>query len=261
MASVTCRSCGKRYDYSKNDCCPDCGAYNRPPKRERVNADGTVQHLTDADYAGRKGAALGKVCFEEKECYEEKECWEDEARPASSARRRGWEEYSAGNRKKARVITVIFTIWILCMIAAFVSGVFNEIRGREQRPEYPALPAPAEVIPAPAEENGSWDFTAQDGSTFRLLDWRQEDGAIAVELEAEFTDSEHEFYATLECVVENGSEVTLEDFEDEYDGSIVLRFFTDGRKLTPRGFSMEEWDPGAGDEIVSTWWIGLTTRR
>ena len=256
MASVTCRSCGKRYDYSKHDCCPDCGAYNRPPRREQVNADGTVRHLTDADYAERKSAELDKVCFEEKEC------WEDEARPMSSARRRDREEYSAGNRKKARVITMVFAVWVIGMAAAIVFGVLNEIRGRELRPEYPPDPVgPADEIPAPAEGTGYWDFTAQDGSTFRLLDWRQEDDAIEVELEVEFTDSEHEFYATLECVAENGSEVTLEEFEDASDETIVLRFFTDGRKLTPRGFFLKECDWDAEEEIVSTWWIGLTARR
>ena len=46
MAMVQCKACGKIYDYEKNGCCPSCGAYNRPPRRERVDADGTVPHLT-----------------------------------------------------------------------------------------------------------------------------------------------------------------------------------------------------------------------
>lgn len=46
MAMVQCKACGKIYDYEKNGCCPSCGAYNRPPRRERVDADGTVHHLT-----------------------------------------------------------------------------------------------------------------------------------------------------------------------------------------------------------------------
>ena len=48
MAMVQCKACGKIYDYEKNGCCPSCGAYNRPPRRERVDADGTVHHLTGA---------------------------------------------------------------------------------------------------------------------------------------------------------------------------------------------------------------------
>ena len=41
MATIRCKACGKLYSYEKEGCCPGCGAYNRPPKRERVNADGT----------------------------------------------------------------------------------------------------------------------------------------------------------------------------------------------------------------------------
>ena len=79
MATIHCKACGAMYRYEKEGCCPNCGAYNRPPKRERVNADGTVQHMTDAAYE-RRQHAQGKVCFEEKECHEEKVCYEDQAR-------------------------------------------------------------------------------------------------------------------------------------------------------------------------------------
>ena len=79
MATIHCKACGAIYRYEKEGCCPKCGAYNRPPKRERVNADGTVQHMTDAAYEKRQHAQ-GKVCFEEKECHEEKVCYEDQAR-------------------------------------------------------------------------------------------------------------------------------------------------------------------------------------
>ena len=85
MATIRCKACGKIYSYEKEGCCPGCGAYNRPPKRERVNADGTIQHMTDAAYEKRSKAA-GKVCFEEKECYEEKVCYEDQARHGNTRR-------------------------------------------------------------------------------------------------------------------------------------------------------------------------------
>ena len=58
MVRVKCRNCGKVYDYRKNEICPGCGAYNRPPRREVVDADGTVHIVQE------------KVCFEEKECHE-----------------------------------------------------------------------------------------------------------------------------------------------------------------------------------------------
>ena len=85
MATIHCKACGTSYHYEKEGCCPNCGAYNRPPKRERVNADGTVQHMTQADYE-RRQHAQGKVCFEEKECHEEKVCYEDQARQGGQRR-------------------------------------------------------------------------------------------------------------------------------------------------------------------------------
>ena len=63
MANVHCQSCGRTYDYEKYGCCPNCGAYNRRPRREWVDVDGTVHH------GARKQE---KVCYEKKTCYEEK---------------------------------------------------------------------------------------------------------------------------------------------------------------------------------------------
>ena len=73
MANVHCQSCGRTYDYEKYGCCPNCGAYNRRPRRAWVDVDGTVHH----------GASKQeKVCYEKKTCYEKKVCFEEQARPA-----------------------------------------------------------------------------------------------------------------------------------------------------------------------------------
>lgn len=66
MPTIRCAACGKHYDYHREGCCPRCGAYNRPPRREWVGADGSVHHE-------KNGATPrpGKVCYEEKECFEE----------------------------------------------------------------------------------------------------------------------------------------------------------------------------------------------
>lgn len=63
MAMIHCKACGKVYGYEKHGCCPSCGAYNRPPRREQVQADGTVHHLTERD---RSPLPHGdKVCYEQ----------------------------------------------------------------------------------------------------------------------------------------------------------------------------------------------------
>ena len=38
MRSITCTSCGKRYDYDADDFCPKCGSYNPPPARQGLSA-------------------------------------------------------------------------------------------------------------------------------------------------------------------------------------------------------------------------------
>ena len=80
MARIKCKNCGKVYRYETEGCCPECGAYNRPPRHGRVNADGTIYHIEDADYLEKRHAKPrgGKVCFEEKECHEEKVCYEEQ---------------------------------------------------------------------------------------------------------------------------------------------------------------------------------------
>jgi hypothetical protein len=60
MRQIACRACGKHYDYDIDGCCPQCGAYNRPPRRVRVDAEGQL-HAATGD----------KVCYEKKECFEE----------------------------------------------------------------------------------------------------------------------------------------------------------------------------------------------
>ena len=67
MATIRCRSCGRIYDYNKQDMCPKCGAYTRPLHRERVDPDGTVHFVEDQSIPPRRG----KVCYEEKTCYED----------------------------------------------------------------------------------------------------------------------------------------------------------------------------------------------
>ena len=84
MASIHCKACGTLYRYDKEGCCPNCGAYNRPPKRGRVTADGSVQRMSDADYEKREHAR-GKVCFERKESHENKVCYEEQARPKATS--------------------------------------------------------------------------------------------------------------------------------------------------------------------------------
>ena len=67
MRHIRCASCGTRYDYDIEGCCPDCGAYNCPPRRREIEADGllhTVKKKAGAEPWEAKSAGK-KVCYEE----------------------------------------------------------------------------------------------------------------------------------------------------------------------------------------------------
>ena len=70
MASIRCKACGCTYDYNKEGMCPKCGAYNRPPRRERVDPDGSIHYLEPRDAAVPPHRGK-RVCYEQKTCYEE----------------------------------------------------------------------------------------------------------------------------------------------------------------------------------------------
>ena len=89
MVMVKCKACGKRYDNKQHGCCPECGAYNRPPRRNRVGTDGVVYHMSDNEFLDnsrhRRRSQGEKVCFEQDVCYE------DQARKVRSGGK-PWEE-------------------------------------------------------------------------------------------------------------------------------------------------------------------------
>lgn len=257
MILVKCRSCGRQYDYSKDDCCPKCGAYNRPPRHERVNADGTVHHLTDAEFAARGHGGSEKVCFEEKTCYE------DEARPKTSRRKRAAKPAvnpAEQSKKTGLVIALLLAVVIPCVTVIMRNAV------SESREEPSVWTEPSESFwePVETEQDDAYHettdaFEAEDGSVFTLLGWRRVDDELVIDLDVEFADTDHEFYASLDCVDADGNMVTLTGFTDVSEGETVSLCFAaeDGTPLPlfPLTFTVEEWD--AEDELVSLWEAAL----
>ena len=160
MATIHCKACGRVYNYDKNGTCPKCGAYNRPPRKEIVEADGTVRYVTT----------------ESKVCYEEEECYEDEVRqhtdsytytPETSSSEKAREKraeinaaadrlrqarnnLSANGRKKSVAVIAIVT----ALISAATTLIDNIADRREPVPN-----PPFESIEPAAQ---SWDLTAHE---------------------------------------------------------------------------------------------------
>ena len=145
MVLVKCKACSKRYDYHQHGCCPECGAYNRPPRRNRVGADGVVHHMKDADFLDnthrRRNSQSGKVCFEQDVCFEEQargvrsgeKPWAKMVEEAGSrlgaATRKQSKEKSGPKRIIGIIIAVILATNVLPLLLTMCSatGVVGEI--------------------------------------------------------------------------------------------------------------------------------------
>ena len=120
MPAIRCKACGKTYD-SREGFCPKCGAYNRPPRREWVDAGGDVHY-----------AEQEKVCYEQKECHEEKVCYENQTRrPRPHIRR------PAAGKSPSSAATFIAVAVAVIVLFAVLRGVSGDIFDRnEPTPDY-----------------------------------------------------------------------------------------------------------------------------
>ena len=176
MPAIRCKACGKTYD-SREGFCPKCGAYNRPPRREWVDAGGDVHY-----------AEQEKVCYEQKECHEEKVCYENQTRrPRPHIRR------PAAGKSPSSAATFIAVGVAVIVLFAVLRGVSGDIFDRnEPMPDYGwGQVAPAEEIEATVREYAEMGecftlvggafvvaYTEEEGDyqTFPDLIWVDDDG-------------------------------------------------------------------------------------
>lgn len=187
MVLVKCKACTKRYDYHEYGCCPECGAYNRPPQRNRVGADGVVHHMSDADFLGnshkRRSSQSGKVCFEQDVCFE------DQARKVRSSAQK-WaktaeNQFTRGTRNRdsqkkrgpGKILTIVIILILvtnilpllltMCSISDGFEEIVDEVFGSqvgvaipEERPVQLQPDAPSIQFVAAGETFLWWDQEA-----------------------------------------------------------------------------------------------------
>lgn len=155
MPTIRCAACGKHYDYHREGCCPRCGAYNRPPRREWVEADGSVHHGTPSE----------KVCYEKKVCFEEQT---RKPRKKPSAPKPSQVRYSKGNPRNNSLAFVIIVIVFLLIFALAKGGLLHKtIRDHEFRE-------------ANDWSDIDWDDSSWDDSDWSDTDWDSESTTPAV---------------------------------------------------------------------------------
>ncbi len=166
MPNIRCKTCGRTYSYEKQGMCPKCGAYNRPPRRERVDPDGSVHYLDD------RSAITGvvpnhprdKVCFEKKVCYEE-QAKKPSFRDVENIMATFFPKAASKNRGKELGIVIAVLVVALILINTI------DFTPRQPEPDYPT-PVPeypayeAEADSVLTYEYSSSDWPDYDGSGF-----------------------------------------------------------------------------------------------
>lgn len=187
MVLVKCKACSKRYDYHQHGCCPACGAYNRPPQRDRVGADGVVHHMSDADFLDnthrRRRSQSGKVCFEQDVCFEEQargvrsgeKLWAKMAGEGSIHLGRMAQKESKEKRGPRRIIGIIISVILATNVLPFLltmcsaTGVVSEITDYLFSSEVD-WDKPVEVVPARPEADLTDVPDVAVGQTFLWCD-------------------------------------------------------------------------------------------
>lgn len=222
--NVKCMACGKRYDYHEHGCCPECGAYNRPPQRNRVDADGTVHHMSDEEFfsnsPSRRRSQSGKVCFERDVCYE------DQARrvrqdspfdtPVTRAKSKKRKTGPEIKRNSARVIAgIIIAIMVANIVPAFftmhsvgvsIGGFVEDLFDGDSQRE-----PPAQIVPTTPVDG---QYPAAIGSTFL---WWDEKTLIT-----EVSMDEQEGVTELQLTVQTSV---------DYDAAMVRYLLPDGTEV------------------------------
>ena len=183
MPAIRCKACGKTYD-SREGFCPKCGAYNRPPRQEWVDAGGDVHY-----------AEQEKVCYEQKECHEEKVCYENQTRrPRPHIRR------PAVRKNPSSAATFIAVAVVVIVLFAVLRGcIFYNLA--PITPDYPDYDDGWAAV-GPSEDACSDRQYVSEGESFTL-----EDSAFVVA----YTELNHENLSLLAYVVEEGDYQTFPD--------------------------------------------------
>ncbi len=66
MRQIVCEDCGKRYDYSQDEFCPKCGAFNPPVRTWGTDAQGNVIRVDGVNERDHGGSFVHSEVHREK---------------------------------------------------------------------------------------------------------------------------------------------------------------------------------------------------
>lgn len=142
MALLRCKACGKLYSYEKEGFCPKCGAYNRPPRKEWVDADGSVHYMKQrqADSGIVPPHDGRKVCFEQETERPRKKAavnWTEAYQNVQKAAASGSMRHSLNSSKGVCIaIAVAVAALIISSISGTVRNEFVTVLPESVYPDY-----------------------------------------------------------------------------------------------------------------------------
>lgn len=117
VRKVRCGDCGKSYDYDDDAFCPRCGAFNQPPRGERL---AQVRRADGLNEAGHQGSFLHREFHEEERERRRVGLDQSMGRSREKSPRQGTAakigQPSAQGKKKSPLNVIV---WVIFAIIAF----------------------------------------------------------------------------------------------------------------------------------------------
>ena len=157
MPIIRCKTCGRTYSYEKQGMCPKCGAYNRPPRRERIDPDGSIHYLDDrsAITGAVPNHPRDKVCYEKKVCYEEqtkKPSFQDVENLVATFFPK------ATGKKLGRYLAIVIAV----LVAALILINTIDFTPRQPEPDYPISESVYPTYEAEADSVLTYEYRSDD---------------------------------------------------------------------------------------------------
>ncbi len=157
MPIIRCKTCGRTYSYEKQGMCPKCGAYNRPPRRERIDPDGSIHYLDDrsAITGAVPNHPRDKVCYEKKVCYEEqtkKPSFQDVENLVATFFSK------ATDKKLGRDLAIVIAVLVAALI--LINNI--DFTPRQPEPDYPISESVYPAYEAEADSVLTYEYSSDD---------------------------------------------------------------------------------------------------
>lgn len=227
MPIIRCKTCGRTYSYEKQGMCPKCGAYNRPPRRERIDPDGSIHYLDDrsAITGAVPNHPRDKVCYEKKVCYEEqtkKPSFQDVENLVATFFPK------ATDKKLGRDLAIVIAV----LVAALILINTIDFTPRQPEPDYPTYEQVYPAYEAEADSVLTYEYSSDDwpdydgsgycwpGQRFELMGMNPYVSSLSVQddlltVVVQYFPSEA-LYPDLVVTLDDNSTITIPCFDAEY---------------------------------------------